>query len=588
MSLAPGTRLGVYEITAPIGEGGMGQVWRATDTTLGRQVAIKILPDAFASDPERLARFEREAKTLASLNHPHIAAIYGFERSSGLQALVMELVEGEDLSQRLARGSLPVDEALPIAKQIAEALEAAHEQGIVHRDLKPANIKVRVDGTVKVLDFGLAKAVDAPAGGDGRAAMANSPTITSPAAMTAHGIILGTAAYMAPEQAKGRAVDKRADIWAFGVVLHEMLTGRRLFEAEDLSDTLAAVLTRDVGTVALPPGVPASFRALLRDCLVRDPRQRLRDIGDARLAIQHCQSNPAEDALPVVTPPATRPTSKLPWAVAGVMGAAVVALVLGQLNRAPVEASRVHLSMALPDNRAPTHFALSPDGRSLVMGVPGALAIRSLETGETRTLPGTAGYRTPFWSPDSRTVAFFADGKLKTVPASGGPPQVLCEDAGVGLGGTWSRTGTILFATEAGSLRRVPGEGGVCAPLSNTDSVATGRLPVFLPDGEHFFYVSTAAEASARGLFVASLTDPAGRRLLADRSSALFVPNAIGATRGRMLFVRQTTLYAQAFDTASLQLSGEPETGRRGGLYVDHLADCRHDRSRGLGDVCAQ
>ena len=380
--------------------------------------------------------------------------------------------------------------------------------------------------------------------------------------MTAPGIILGTAAYMAPEQAKGRAVDKRADIWAFGVVLHELLTGRRLFEAEDLSETLAAVLTRDVSKLALPPGVPAKIRSLLRDCLVRDPRQRLRDIGDARIASHQSLAN--ADGESSSAQPITYPASKLPWAVASVFGLAAAALAFVQFTRVPVAPARVHLSMALDDNRAPTSIALSPDGRSLVMGVPGALAIRSLETGETRTLPGTSGYRTPVWSPDSRTVAFFAEGKLKSVSASGGPPQVLCEEAGTGMGGTWSRTGTILFATEAGALQRVPREGGACAPLSEVDSASTGRLPVFLPDGEHFFYVSTAAEASARGLFVASLTEPAGRRLLADRSSALFVPNAIGATRGRVLFVRQTTLYAQAFDSASLLLSGEPETVAEG------------------------
>ena len=276
LSLAPGTRLGVYEITAPLGEGGMGQVWRATDTTLGRQVAIKILPDAFAADPDRLARFEREAKTLASLNHPHIAAIYGFEKSSGMHALVMELVEGEDLSERIARGAIPLDEALPIAKQIAEALEAAHEQGIIHRDLKPANIKVRADGTVKVLDFGLAKAMEQGSGiGDqGSGGAANSPTITSPA-MTQAGMILGTAAYMSPEQAKGRPVDRRADIWAFGAVLFEMLTGTRAFPGEDLTDTLAAVVRAEPDWTLLPTDTPAAIRKLLLRCLAKDRTRRL-------------------------------------------------------------------------------------------------------------------------------------------------------------------------------------------------------------------------------------------------------------------------------------------------------------------------
>ena len=286
LALVPGSRLGPYEVLAAIGAGGMGAVYRATDTSLGRQVAIKVLPDAFAQDPERLTRFEREAKTLAALNHPHIAAIYGFERSSGTHALVMELVDGEDLSQRIARGRSRSMRPWSIAKQIAEALEAAHEQGIIHRDLKPANIKVRADGTVKVLDFGLAKAFDPPQGSGLRAEgeLSNSPTLTSPA-MTAMGMILGTAAYMAPEQAKGRAVDKRADIWAFGVVLYEMLTGRRAFDGEDVSELLVAVLSKDVDLNALPAGAPPRLRALVRDCLIRDPKQRLRDIGDARLVL---------------------------------------------------------------------------------------------------------------------------------------------------------------------------------------------------------------------------------------------------------------------------------------------------------------
>ncbi|MEO8682157.1 MAG: serine/threonine-protein kinase, partial [Vicinamibacterales bacterium] len=286
MALTPGTRLGVYDITAPIGEGGMGQVWRATDTTLGRQVAIKILPDAFASDPERLARFEREAKTLASLNHPHIAAIYGFEKSSGMHALVMELVEGEDLSQRIARGAIPLEEALPIAKQIAEGLEAAHEQGIIHRDLKPANIKLRADGTVKVLDFGIAKAMDQGAGiGDqGSAHLANSPTITTPA-MTLAGMVLGTAAYMSPEQAKGRRVDRRADVWAFGAVLFEMLTAQRAFAGEDTSDTLANVLKMEPEWDRLPADLPPRIRQVLRACLQKNAKQRIADVQDIRLAL---------------------------------------------------------------------------------------------------------------------------------------------------------------------------------------------------------------------------------------------------------------------------------------------------------------
>ena len=281
MTLTPGTRLGVYDITAAIGEGGMGQVYRATDAKLKRQVAIKVLPPSFAEDVDRLARFQREAEVLASFNHPNIAAIYGLEGSGGMTALVMELVEGDDLSQRIARGALPLDDALPIAKQITEALEAAHEQGIVHRDLKPANIKVRADGTVKVLDFGLAKAMD-PSGTSAINA-ANSPTLTAHA--TALGTIIGTAAYMAPEQARGKAVDKRADIWAFGVVLYEMLAGRSAFAGDTATDIIAAIVTREVDWSALPGATPASIRRLLARCLEKDPKRRLRDIGDARFEI---------------------------------------------------------------------------------------------------------------------------------------------------------------------------------------------------------------------------------------------------------------------------------------------------------------
>ena len=322
MALTPGSRLGVYEITAQIGEGGMGAVYRATDTTLSRQVAIKILPDAFASDPERLARFEREAKTLASLNHPNIAAIYGFEKSSGMHALVMELVEGEDLSQRIARGAIPLDEALPIAKQIAEALEAAHEQGIIHRDLKPANIKVRADGTAKVLDFGLAKAID-PAAASSPEAM-NSPTITSPA-MTQAGMILGTAAYMAPEQARGKAVDRRADIWAFGVVLFEMLTGTRTFGGDDVAETLANVINKEPAWDALSPAVPTHVRQTLRLCLKKSSRERVPDIGAVRLALDGAfeTATPQTTPLAAVTPRSVVARA-LPWALAGTFGVALI------------------------------------------------------------------------------------------------------------------------------------------------------------------------------------------------------------------------------------------------------------------------
>ena len=371
MALTTGSRLGVYDVTALIGEGGMGQVYRARDTKLDRDVAIKILPEAFAHDADRLARFQREAKTLASLNHPNIAAIYGLEESGGMTALVMELVDGEDLSQRTARGAIPVDETLPIAKQIAEALEAAHEQGIIHRDLKPANVKLRSDGTVKVLDFGLAKAVE----GAGRAGVVGgvsmSPTRSNHA--TQAGIILGTAAYMAPEQAKGRSVDRRVDIWAFGVVLYEMLTGRRAFEGEDVSDLLVAVLSKDVNLGALPVGTPPRLRALVRACLVRDPRQRLRDIGDARLVLDKITAGTPDDTMAVtaattaITPSASR---ALPWGLASALAVVAVALsipVVRHLRETPPLETRVDI--VTPASAQPTSFALSPDGRPTADGL---------------------------------------------------------------------------------------------------------------------------------------------------------------------------------------------------------------------------
>ena len=391
----------------------MGQVWRATDTTLGRQVAIKTLPDAFAADPERLARFEREAKTLASLNHPHIAAIYAVESGpstgsgqAGTLALVMELVEGDDLSQRIARGALPIEEALPIAKQIAEALEAAHEQGIIHRDLKPANIKVRADGTVKVLDFGLAKALD-PAAASSPEAM-NSPTITTPA-VTQAGMILGTAAYMAPEQARGTAVDKRADVWAFGVVLYEMLTGQRLFTGATVSDTIAAVLKGEPDWTTLPTGTPPAIRRLLRRCLEKDRKRRLTDAGAARLEIDDALTpQSAVDGAVASGTSAHAPRGRLAWmtglAAAAVFGMAAMALpALRHLRETPTPAPpETRLEMATPATSDVMSFAVSPDGRQVVFVASGdgasRLWVRPLDTTAAQPLqPSTPAAHAARW-----------------------------------------------------------------------------------------------------------------------------------------------------------------------------------------------
>ena len=482
MALTPGTHLGVYEITAAIGEGGMGQVYRATDTTLGRHVAIKILPDAFAADLERLARFEREAKTLASLNHPHIAGIYAVEKSGGHHALVMELVEGDDLSQRIAYGAIPVDEALAIARQIAEALEAAHEQGIIHRDLKPANIKVRGDGTVKVLDFGLAKALGPPEGGHyvGNRSVrlqpdhSMSPTLITPA-MTQVGLILGTAAYMSPEQARGKAVDKRSDIWAFGAVLFEMVSGRRAFSGESVSETLAEVMKSEPSWQALPAHIPAHVQRLIRQCLVKDPRQRIRDMGDVRLALAS-----ADDAAPA--PARDDPSRRrLVWASAVVAVVSLAVAAFAIWNRpAPVQKTAVRLTIPLPPGQELTSFpAITRDGQTVAyvtrQGTDDAqLYLRDLSSFEPRAVTGSSGALQPFFSPDGKWVAFFAQGQLQKAEVSGGAPIRLAE-APNPMGATWNDDNTIIYAASLGSgLLRIPASGGTPESLSKPDGAATG------------------------------------------------------------------------------------------------------------------
>ena len=472
MALAPGTRLGVYDITAQIGEGGMGQVWRATDTTLGRQVVIKILPDAFAADPERLARFEREAKTLASLNHPHIAAIYGFEKSApstasgqaGMHSLVMELVEGEDLSQRIGRGAIPFDEALSIAKQIAEALEAAHEQGIIHRDLKPANIKMRTDGTVKVLDFGLAKAMEPAAGSSPSVSM--SPTITTPA-MTQAGMILGTAAYMAPEQARGKAVDKRADIWSFGAVLFEMLAGRRPFDGEDMTEVLGAVVRLEPQWDALPATVPARVSQALRLCLRKDPKQRVGDIRDVRLALEGA-FEPAAPQTTSATPVAPRRRTIAMTSAVFFAGIAVAALATWALMRpTPVTLQPMRFALAptaaqaLAINGNDRDLVLSADGTHLVYvaAAEGQLMVRAIDQLDAVPLPGITGARNPFLSPDGRWIGFYAGDDFREVPIAGGAPVTLCPPP-------WARRGARVGdrTTRSSSRRTMPPPGCSASP----------------------------------------------------------------------------------------------------------------------------
>jgi Tol biopolymer transport system component len=561
--LAPGGRLGSYEVISPLGVGGMGEVVRAKDLKLGREVALKILPNQFASDPDRIARFRREAQVLASLNHPHIAAIYGLEEADGVRALVLELVEGQTLADRIARGRIPVDEALPIAKQIAEALEAAHEHSIIHRDLKPANIKIRDDGTVKVLDFGLAKLAD-PGSGAGQSDVTQSPTLS--VAMSSMGSIIGTAAYMAPEQAAGKAVDKRADIWSFGVVLWEMMTGKRLFGGETISHTLADVLRAQVDFTQLPGTTPNAVRHLLQRCLQRDVRRRLRDIGEARIAIE----NVRESAGAVLTGQ-ERARGRFPWMVS--------VLALTALSAALAYVAWRFLDRQVPVLRLLAPFperasinpgslpAVSPDGRhiaySVSVGGRQAIWLRDLTETSDRLLPGAAGIH-PFWSPDSRSIGFFAEGKLKTIDIHSGSVRELC-DARNGRGGTWGRDNVILFAASPSSgLERVAADGGTPATVTRPDAAAGEvghRFPSFLPDGRHFLYTAWAGAKTVA--YVGALGSNIKVRL-PDVTS-----NAVYADPGYLLFARENTLMALRYDARDLRASGEPIPIARG---IDYFA----------------
>ena len=557
-----GKTLGIYQVTRPLGVGGMGEVWRARDTKLDREVALKLLPGDFADDPERHARFEREAKVLASLNHPNIATLFGLEHLDGRHVLVMELVEGEGLDERIGRGAVPSDEALPIALQIAEALEAAHEKGIVHRDLKPANVRIRPDGAVKVLDFGLAKSW---ADGLDSEEIGQSPTITS--LHTRVGLILGTAGYMSPEQARGKVVDKRADIWAFGVVLYEMLTGRQPFAGETLSDVLAAVLRAEPDWAALPADTPARVRRLLQRCLDRDPKGRLRDIGEARVALRPGPPGGGEALL--ARAQRTQFRTWLPWAVAGLAVATVVGLALQR--GAPPAPPVIRAEIPPPpgtvfdlDVRLGGPAELSPDGRRLVFAARdghgrASLWVRDLAAEAAVELPGTAGGSYPFWSPDGLMVAYFAGGDLRKVPVDGGPPFTLCP-APFGKGGTWNRDGTIVFSKSfATGLHRVPATGGESEPVTTLDETAnenSHRFPQFLPDGRHFLFFArrsagTTGAVGGGSIALGSLDGEAPRRLVEAPANGVFAD-------GWLLFPREGALVAQRFDLRSLALVGEP------------------------------
>jgi len=580
MDLMPGTRVGSYEISSQLGAGGMGVVYRARDAKLQRDVALKVLPEVFASDPERLARFRREAQILASLNHPNIAAIYGLEEAGAVKALVLELVEGATLAECLEAGSLspgtgervgvrgkalPVEEALPIARQIAEALEAAHEAGVIHRDLKPANVKVRGDGTVKVLDFGLAKAFDPLPHPSGRGEGASqSPTLTTPAA-TRMGLILGTAAYMAPEQAKGRPIDRRADIWAFGCVLYEMLTGVRAFEGDDVSDTLAAVLRAEPKWDALV-GVPARLVRLVRRCLEKHPGRRLQHIGDVRLEIQDAIAEPPEERS-AASLDATRgrhPRYALSVALTALGTCIVTALIVwAALRPEPAPATPpIRLTMVTGAPLFPTGLtlALSPDGRTLFYvgqgdgGAARRLYRRSLDQLEALPLNGTDGAGTPFVSPDGQWVGFLdtREGALKKMPASGGPTVTLCKVT-ASRGASWSSDGTIVFGQAASGLMRVSAAGGEPQPLTSVpaDSGEGHAAPHVLPGGNGILFEVSGLSILARGVAVYTSATGEVRRLV-DGGRPHYVSS------GHIVFERSGSLWAVPFNVDSLELMGEP------------------------------
>jgi Tol biopolymer transport system component len=578
MALALGTRLGPFDIGARIGAGGMGEVYRAKDTNLGRDVAIKVLPDAFAQDPERLARFEREAKTLASLNHPNIAIIHGLERADGVLALVMELVEGPTLAVRIAQGPIAVEEALSITGQIAEAVAVAHEQGIIHRDLKPANVTVRDDGTVKVLDFGLAKILE-PIGAN--ASLSQSPTITTPA-MTQAGVILGTAAYMSPEQARGRTADKRSDVWAFGCVLYEMLTGRRAFDGENVTDTIAATLRGEPDWNALPRDVPPLIKRLLHDCLIKERTRRIADLSTALFALR------------AATDTAPEPRAEHRWRAglvwAGVAGLVTLAMFAGVLisRRNDVDHRPVVSQIVMPDTPlfpfAHYAFALDPAGTTLVFsgrryGEPPRLYRRSLDADAVVPIDGTDGAEAPFFSPDGQWLLFVQGITLKRMPARGGAAQDL-GNAYNFAGATFVGDGSIVFNPRhgLGLVRLQPGTNG-SKGLTTVDrkaGEAGHHWPAVLPDGRHVLVtVEIDGKPYSEARIVLLSLDTGDRRLLIDGGTdARYVPT------GHIVYWRAGDLWAVPFDLARLEVVGVPVAVARNVMAVEAWGQARYFISR--------
>ena len=604
-----GSTLAHYEVVAALGAGGMGEVWRAEDTKLGRQVALKVLPEEFASDPDRMARFEREAKVLASLNHPNIATLYGLENVSGTETetgtdtdsstrpqapgpqdpktsrpqtfLVMELVEGEDLSERIKRGPIPADEAIPIALQIAEALEAAHEQGIVHRDLKPANIKLTEDGTVKVLDFGLAKAWETESGDS---SLSLSPTVTRHA--TVEGVILGTAAYMSPEQARGKKVDRRADIWAFGVVLWEMLTGRKLFEGETLTDVMAAVVRETIDLDKLPADAPISLRRLAARCLDREPRTRLRDMGEARIVLATYLADPQSadieraDSLSPLRSRASLFRATALWLVVGAVLVVLASVLIGGMFGSEITTETLHYSIhpvegSIAGAEDTNGLDISRDSRKVTFVGTGAdgsgtiLFLKTADSAEPRAIPGTEGARAPFFSPDGEWIGFFTDSELRKVSVHGGSAISLAP-AGDRRGGVWHPDGTIYVTPNStGPIMKISSTGGDVNPVTNLDTERherTHRWPSLVPGGKAILFTSDTHETTeyyddAR---IEAVDLGTGERTVVLEGSS----RAVATANGYLIFARDGSLFKVPFDLERLAVMGSPQLVLQGVLTV--------------------